>query len=149
MTLLAHTAGCIQSRGCVHDRPVNNKLCKMSYSKQEQCDMIKCQLYRCRIHPNLSACGQHCLCTLVDGVEPPPIEHKHFTSMCLALQGEKVLKTCRIRTKTSRPQWCSGSSGPGSYLQRGSISWCVKEMSASLLVGPIFNGLYSFAQNNP
>jgi hypothetical protein len=51
--------------------------------------------------------------------------------------------------KTSRPQgWNGSSSSPVSYLQGGSISWCVNGMPASMPMGFIFTSLYS-TQNNP
>jgi hypothetical protein len=65
---------------------------------------------------------------------------------------KKALRTTDFgRPKMSRLQWCSGSSSshPRSSLQTGSISWCINGFTASAPMETIFNGLYSFAQNNP
>jgi hypothetical protein len=51
--------------------------------------------------------------------------------------------------KTSRLHWhISSSNSPGSYLQRGSTGCCINGMPASVPMGTVFDGLYSFEQNN-
>ena len=71
--------------------------------------MVRCQFYRCRTHPNLTAFGQHPLNTVhgvAEGVRPPPIQPKHFISICLALQkGTKELQKQERDIKATVVQW--------------------------------------------
>jgi hypothetical protein len=70
--------------------------------------------------------------------------------VCVFNPLKKVLKGCRFRSdkniKSMMMQWFQQQQ-MDSLLMR-SISWCITGMTASMTMDTIFNGLYSFAQNN-
>ena len=73
--------------------------------------MVQCQFYRCSTHPNLTAFWpappEHTVHLVMEGVRPPPpIQPKHFISMCLALlKGTKELQKQERDIKATVVQW--------------------------------------------